>query len=122
MKYIAPLILCASAASLAVPLGAAPGGRLTTLPHGDYVCSLPGDAGGAAWRPIENGGFTIDNASTYRTVEGSGTYLVTGKQVRFTRGPMKGKRFMRTGSGSLEWVDKEGKPGNVRCVRTGGTG
>ena len=41
---------------------AAPGGKLGTLPQGRYVCSMPGDATGPAWRVIPDGGFTIETA------------------------------------------------------------
>ncbi|MDZ4306521.1 hypothetical protein [Allopontixanthobacter sp.] len=109
-------------ATVAVPAGAtvaAPGGRLDTLPQGQYRCALPGDAAGAAWIPLEDRNFTIGNGSTYRTHQGSGTYLLTGTQVTFTRGPMKGLKFERTGSGTLRWIDDNGEPGRVRCVRSG---
>ena len=109
-------LLIASAAAQATP------GRLGTLPHGIYACSLPGDASGPAWRDLPDMGFTISNASTYRTPEGAGTYLLTGKNVTFTRGPLKGKRFVRSGSNTLRWVDDNGEPGRIRCVRRGGTG
>jgi hypothetical protein len=106
-------------ALVAVPSLATPGGQLGTLPLGNYVCSLPGDATGAAWQVVPEKGFTIGNASTYHTDAGSGTYLLTGDTVKFTRGPMKGMRFARETRGSLRWLDAEGKPGRVRCVRAG---
>ncbi len=98
---------------------AAPGGKLGTLPQGRYVCSTPGDATGPAWRVIPGGGFTIETASTYHTETGSGTYLLTGKDVVFSRGPMKDQRFVQTGGVTLRWVDENGVPGRVRCVRSG---
>ena len=96
-------------------------GRLGTLPHGSYVCSLPGDAGGPAWRELEDKRFTIENASIYRTESGSGTYLLTGTRVTFTRGPMKGMKFERTGNASLRWIDDDGKPGRIHCIRSAAT-
>ncbi len=102
-------------------LAGAPGGPLGTLPIGAYVCSLPGDAAGAAWVVVPEKGFIIDNASTYRTEQGAGTYLLAGDTVRFTRGPMKGMRFTRTGHATLRWVDDNGELGRVRCVRNGAT-
>lgn len=102
-------------------LAGAPGGPLGTLPIGAYVCSLPGDAAGAAWEVVPEKGFTIDNASTYRTEAGTGTYLLAGEQVRFTRGPMKGMRFERTGKATLRWIDENGERGRVRCIRNGST-
>jgi hypothetical protein len=113
-------LLTATAAciALSVPAMAAPGGNLGTLPLGAYHCALPGDAAGQAWIPLEDKNFTIDNASTYLTSKGSGTYLLTGKRVIFTRGPMNGMRFERTGSSTLRWIDENGDLANVRCVRT----
>ena len=108
-----------AAALAAASAAAAPGGKLGTLPQGSYVCSTPGDATGEAWREIPNGGFSINTASTYHTPTGSGTYLLTGQHVVFTRGPLKGQRFVQTGSATLRWVDEKGVPGRVRCVRLG---
>lgn len=108
--------LCLGAPSLA-----APGGKLGTLPLGEYRCALPGDSGGLAWVPLEGREFNIGNASIYHTAEGSGTYLLTGKRVTFTRGPMKGMEFDRTGSGTLRWIDEDGELSRVRCVRAGTT-
>ena len=110
-------IALVAAAVLAVPASAAPGGRLGTLPHGIYTCSTPGDASGKAWQVIPDGGFTINTASTYRTSAGNGTYLLTGDRIVFTRGPLEGQRFVRTGTGTLRWIDEKGVPGRVRCVR-----
>ncbi len=114
MKASAILLVLLLAAAEA---SAAPGGKLQTLPQGRYVCALPGDAAGPATRVIDGRDFVIDNASTYRTDEGSGTYLLTGKTVQFTRGPMKGMMFLRAGRATLRWLDEEGNPGRVRCVR-----
>ena len=117
--------LLAAVLAIAAPLAAASTqqkGRIGTLPHGLYVCSLPGDAGGLAWRNIDGSEFSIDNASSYHTDAGSGTYLLAGKRVTFTRGPMKGMRFLRSGSNTLIKLDKDGHPGRERCVRRGGTG
>ncbi len=124
MKPILPCAILLIACSLAATPAAAQDrmGRLSTLPHGYYECSLPGDAGGAAWTELPEKNFTISNASTYSNTEGSGTYLLTGKRVTFTRGPLKGMRFERTGKSKLQWVDKEGKLGRIRCIRRGGSG
>lgn len=114
------ILACAAGAmSLGGAATAAPGGRLATLPQGQYRCALPGDAAGAPWIPLENRNFIIGNGSTYRTHQGSGTYLMTGKMVTFTRGPMKGLTFEQTRSGTLRWIDEKGEPGRVRCVRSG---
>ena len=98
-------------------LAATPGGKLETLPQGRYTCALPGDAAGEAFVVLPDKAFVIDNGSTYRTESGTGTYLLTGNVVQFTRGPMKGMRFQRTASASLRWIDENGQPGQVRCVR-----
>ena len=118
MKAITAIAIALCAAGAAPGL-AAPGGKLDTLPLGQYVCSLPGDAAGSAWQVLAGQGFTIGNASTYHTPEGSGTYLLTGKTVQFTRGPMKGMKFSRTGNATLRWIDENGELGRVRCVRGG---
>lgn len=122
MKRLVNGLILACAAGAMFPgtaATAAPGGSLETLPQGQYRCSLPGDAAGAAWIPLEDRNFTIGNGSTYRTDQGSGTYLMTGKMVTFTRGPLKGLKFEQTGSGTLRWIDDKGELGRVRCVRSG---
>jgi len=93
-------------------------GKLGTLPHGKYICSKPGDAGSAAWTVLPGKDFTIGNGSTYHTAAGAGTYLLTGKNIAFTRGPMNGMRFRRAKAATVQWIDKDGKPGRVRCTRT----
>ena len=93
-------------------------GKLGTLPQGNYICAEPGDAGGAAWNELPGKEFTIGNGSTYHTSDGSGTYLLTGKNVAFTRGPMKGMRFLRAKTATLRRVDSEGNPGRIRCIRS----
>ncbi|WP_324260746.1 elongation factor P [Altererythrobacter sp. H2] len=114
------LIAAAAAASplATAPLGAMAGGKLQTMPQGRYICSLPGDALGKAWEEIPDKDFVIDNGSTYRTEAGTGTYLLTGRQVQFTRGPMKGMAFERISGGTLRLLDENGQPGRVRCVRS----
>ena len=109
---LSAVLLC-----LAAPLAATPGGKLETLPQGRYTCALPGDAAGEAFVVLPDKAFVIDNGSTYRTESGTGTYLLTGDVVQFTRGPMKGMRFQRTANASLRWIDENGQPGKVRCVR-----
>lgn len=117
----APVTAIAACVYLSVPAQATSGGKLGTLPIGEYRCALPGDADGQAWITLEDKHFTIGNASTYHTSEGSGTYLLTGKRVTFTRGPMNGMKFERTGSGTLRWLDENGELSRVRCVRAGVT-
>lgn len=117
-------ILTASAACLCLsaPTLAATGGKLGTLPIGEYHCALPGDADGQAWIPLEDKHFTIGNSSTYHTPNGSGTYLLTGKRVTFTRGPMAGMKFDRTSTATMRWIDDSGEVSRIRCVRGGATG
>ena len=96
------------------------GGMLRTLPHGIYDCALPGDATGAAKRVLPRAGFAIGHGSTYSVGDRWGTYLLTGRHVAFTRGPMKGTRFLREGE-RLRRLGDEGEPTRVVCTRRGGT-
>ena len=98
---------------------AAAQGRLGLLQQGEYVCALPGSADGAAWTEVEKRNFAITGASSYRAGNGSGTYLLEGKRVSFTRGPMKGMQMMRVSSGMLQEVGKNGKLDRLRCHRAG---
>lgn len=120
MKHLAKLALVAALAAFA-STPAATQGRLSLLDQGEYICALPGDATGAAW--IEQAGrdFAITGGSSYRTARGGGTYLMEGKHVTFTRGPMRGMKFMRLGSGILQEVGRDGKLGRLRCHRAGPT-
>ncbi|TCJ39325.1 elongation factor P [Parafrankia sp. BMG5.11] len=94
-------------------------GKLGTLPHGRYVCELPGDAAGLASRPVDKAWFEITNASTYVAETGKGTYLLSGDDVVFTRGPMRGARFERVSPKRLQRTNLEGEFAKMRCVRTG---
>jgi hypothetical protein len=94
-------------------------GRLGTLEPGRYLCELPGDAAGLASVPIQEAWFDIVNASSYAGAEGRGTYLLTGKKVVFTRGPMQGMQFVRTGARTLKAVGLTGELSAMRCVRSG---
>ena len=117
-KFLFPL---AALASLVVPPVQAQG-RLGLLPQGEYVCALPGDATGAAWIEQEGRAFAITGASSYRTAQGGGTYLLEGKLATFTRGPMRGTKLMLLGSGLLQEVGRDGKLGRLRCHRAGPVG
>ena len=117
MKIFASILAMTAATIVAVPADAQ--GRLGLLPQGQYVCALPGAADGAAWRELENRNFVITGASSYRAGNTTGTYLLEGKRVTFTRGPMKGMRMMRVASGMLQEVDGEGKLGRMRCTHSG---
>lgn len=116
-RFLALFLTSACLGSMAANPAAQPG-RLGTLPLGNYVCSLPGDAAGDAWIVLPGEGFTIENGSAYRTDSGSGTYLLAGEMVTFTRGPLKNARYTRSGNASLQRIEADGKPGRVRCVRT----
>ena len=94
-------------------------GRLGLLPQGEYVCALPGSADGPAWTEVEGHGFSITGASSYTTQKGSGTYLLEGSKVTFTRGPLKGHKMMRVSGGLLQELDRNGKLGRLRCHRAG---
>ena len=115
VKQLAVLAL----AALAVPGLAQSGAPLGTLPVGRYQCSLPGDAAGAAWVPIEGKRFSIKNASRYLHADGDGTYLLSGDELVFTRGPMKDERYQRMGTSMLRMKNPDGSLSRVRCVRTG---
>ena len=118
MKLATPTLFVAALASLAAtPVGAQ--GRLGLLDRGTYVCALPGDATGRAWVEQEGRDFEITGGSSYETTAGAGTYLLEGKQVTFTRGPMRGLRMMVLNSGLLQEVGKDGKLGRMRCHRSG---
>jgi hypothetical protein len=97
---------------------AAQGGTLRTMPQGYYECALPGDASTRASLPVEGAHFTIDNASSYLTDNGRGTYLLTGKSLIFTRGPLKGQRFERISDNALRVLNDDGSKGRMRCIRT----
>lgn len=108
---------------LAAALCAAPPvlaqGDLGTLPTGRYLCEVPGDATGLASRPVDGYWFDIVNASRYVSEGGDGTYLLTGKTVVFTRGPLKTARFEWNGMKGLKRTDLTGELAKMRCVRTG---
>lgn len=112
---IAALVLVAGS-----PPPPAPGlleGKLDILEHGRWSCEVPGDASGAAYRTIPEGWFEVVNNSSYLNADGHGTYLLTGNQLRFTRGPMLGARFHRTSPNVVRLLNASGEPTDVRCVR-----
>ena len=94
-------------------------GRLMLLDRGTYVCALPGDATGSAWVEQSGREFTIEGGSSYDTPRGGGTYLMEGRQVIFTRGPMRGMKLMLLSSGLLQEIGRDGKLARLRCHRTG---
>ena len=118
-----PLILATAAIGLfsAVTVNASsdPGGMLKTMPQGLYECALPGDAAGDSIQPQPQESFRILPASGYSTDGGSGTYILRGKELTFTRGPKKGQRFRKTGSFELQKLSADGTPERLICTRAG---
>jgi hypothetical protein len=111
-------LLLAFAATV-MSIGAKAEGRLGTLEPGRYLCERPGDAAGLASIPLQEMWFDVINASSYSAPNGSGTYLLTGKNLVFTRGPMQGMRFVKVGARTLKIVDGTGELAKLRCVRSG---
>lgn len=101
---------------LSAPLGATPGGEINTLPLGDYVCELPGDATGPAGHRVPAEDFSVVTASSYRAGEALGSYLLIDSQLTMTGGPHQGKRYHRQSGGFVRKLDEQGKPGDLRCV------
>lgn len=93
------------------------GGMLRTMPHGDYECALPGDAGGRAYEVVKAEGFRISTASRYNADAGSGTYILRGNKLTFTAGPKNGERFERVGENQLRKTDAKGERGDLLCTR-----
>ena len=102
---------------LAGPVTAAPGGDMETMPIGDYVCELPGDATGPAGLHVPGEDFTVVTASSYRAAGAMGSYLLAGDQLTMTGGPLQGKRYTRQSEGFVRQLDDKGNPGDLRCVR-----
>ena len=111
----------ATALTAALVSPASAQGRLGLLEQGLYVCALPGDADGAAWQEQPARSFAITGASSYRANKGgSGTYLLEGTRVTFTRGSLKGVQLMRIkATGLLQELNADGSLGRLRCHRTG---
>lgn len=117
-RYVLLLTAFAAAVAAGSPLiaQATPpsGGMLRAMPHGVYQCALPGDAGGKAFVVQEAESFRIRPSSGYTSSKGSGTYILRGSELTFTRGPKKGQRFERIGTNQL-------KRGKLICTRLTGT-
>lgn len=113
MKYAAALLMTA----LAVPLAAAPGGGIATMPIGTYVCELPGDAAGPAGKHVPEADFSIVSASSYQAGTAMGAYLLTGDRLTMTSGPRRGQRYHRLSTGFLRLIGPDGKDSDLRCVR-----
>jgi len=121
MKLSHVLVLTAFAAAIAAaaPLMAQEGQSLTTMPHGTYQCALPGDAAGEAYEVVDKESFKIGTASSYSTSEGSGVYLLRGRELVFTRGPKKGQQFKRVGDNQLQKMKPDGSLSRLLCTRLG---
>ncbi|MEP5939139.1 MAG: hypothetical protein ABJ239_12500 [Erythrobacter sp.] len=102
------------------PANAFDGAMLKTLPRGDYHCALPGHAGKAPLKVIQEEGFTIGASSSYSTNEGGGLYLLKGKNFTFTSGPKRGQRFRQTGTHEVQKIESDGSLGRMICSRSGG--
>lgn len=107
------------AALLSGPTLAAPGGPIDTIHRGAYVCALPGDATGPAGNPVIEEGFDVISGSSYATVEGRGTYLLTGDTLVMTSGPKRGQKFNRLSNNFLRKLAHDGSESALRCVRRG---
>lgn len=99
------------------PVAPAPSGMLRTMPHGNYECALPGDAGAEAFKVVDAENFRISTASRYTNSEGAGTYILRGRDLTFTRGPKKGERFERVGDNQLRKLDAVGDKSDLLCTR-----
>jgi hypothetical protein len=124
MKTPHVVLLTALAAAIAAAgtVKAQEGRMLRTLPHGTYQCALPGDADGLAFKVVEEEEFRIDTASRYRTSEGSGTYLLRGRELVLTSGPRKGQMYKLVRNNELQRINADGSLGKLRCTRLSGSG
>ena len=116
-KFALPLTAFALAA-MPLPVQSADG-PIDTLVHGSWVCEWPGDASERAGIPDEAMSFLVVNGSTYTSNGKRGRYLVAGRTVRMTSGPLAGARFERVSDLMLRRVDEKGDNGRLRCVRRG---
>lgn len=119
-SILALTAFAALVAAAALPADAQSNGMLRTMPHGDYQCALPGDAGGAAYTPVPSENFTLGAASGYTNAAGNGTYILRGDAFTFTRGPKKGQKYRRVGTNQLQVVADNGQLGRMICTRRGG--
>jgi hypothetical protein len=108
--------VAALALLMAAPLAATPGGEIDTMPLGDYICELPGDATGPAGHRVPDEDFSVVTASSYRAGDVLGSYLLVGEQLTMTSGPHVGKRYKRQSGGFVRKLDAQGKASDLRCV------
>lgn len=116
MRRVIPAAAVAFAVLAAAPPPAVPGGRIGTLPLGDYACEMPGDASGPIRLPATEFDFTIVHGSSYRSDGQRGSYLLTGDMVTMTSGHLKGLKLRRISNGFLRRVEPNGRDGALRCV------
>lgn len=95
------------------------GGMLGILRHGNWECSLPGDAGTVAFDTQADEAFRIGTASSYESPAGNGIYLMRGTEVVFTRGPKKDQRFRLLGENTLQKLNPDGSLSKLICTRVG---
>ena len=93
-------------------------GAIGTVERGAYVCELPGDAGERAGVEQPGQALTIESASRYSSPQGAGIYLRRGDTLQLTSGPRQGESYTVVSSGFLRRIE-DGRPGRLRCVRTG---
>jgi hypothetical protein len=114
MKRLLMTILVATAA----PAPALAQGAIGVAERGAYVCELPGDAGSVAGLVQPSLALTIESASRYSSPQGAGTYLRRGDTVVLTSGPRQGESYAVVSASFLRRIE-DGKPGRLRCVRSG---
>lgn len=113
LRFALPaMILTLPATAFAVP-----GGPIAVLAPAAYACEMPGDATSAAGYRVDAENFTIANSNSYTTVEGRGTYLLTGDLLVLTSGPKRGQKFRRISDNYLRKLDARGNDTPLRCVR-----
>ena len=107
------LILGAAAVTvLALPAFAQ--GQIGTIERGQYMCELPGDAGGQVGVHQPDEDFRIASASRYRSPQGDGTYLRRGNVVTMSSGPRNGTQYRIISATFLRKIEN-GEPGPLRC-------
>ena len=111
-----PVLAGMAALALAAPALGVPGGDIGTLASGRYVCERPAPDAVLRGKVVEDAGFTIVTASSYRAQGTLGSYLLTGSEVAFTSGPRRGERYRRISPGSLRRLDAGGAETPLRCV------
>lgn len=103
-------------AVLVVAAPALPQGQIGTIERGQYVCELPGDAGGAVGIHQPQEDFRIASASRYRAQDGDGTYIRRGNVVTMSSGPRNGTQYAVISPSLLRKMEN-GQPGRLRCYR-----